>query len=189
MRHNGEVYIRKGLWTVKEFYDVVKKLPANAEIALHFRFTSSGKTLKTMCHPFSLEKNDVKRMRGKVRASMMHNGTIKNLCFRGESSDTYYLADMLSKYHPSEIEQDRFIDMVDTIVSGSRVLIFTGKTTFMFGDWKEANGCHYSNDGYKKEYTSGFNSHSSRKQDSYGNYYLEFDRGSGSYVRKDSLFD
>lgn len=180
VRHKGKVYMRKGLWTANEFYNIVKKVPKKAELALHFRWTSAGETIKTMCHPFALEKHNVMRMRGDVPAALMHNGTIRNLCYAGSASDTYHLADLLSKYHYTELGQRRLMDMVEAVVSGSRVLVFTKKDTLMWGDWVEHEGCFFSNSGYRKEYSS-IKYSSSRSE---RGYYLEFEPKSNSYVKK-----
>lgn len=182
IRDDSKVYMTKGIWGVEHFYRLIRGLPETAEIAIHFRFTSAGKTSQEMCHPFSLNKNDLKRMRGNVGAGLMHNGTIHNLCFQGKHSDTYYLADMLNEFSPAELVEDRMIDMIDTVVSGSRVLIFTGDTTLMFGDWVDVNGIQYSNRGFKREEIGH------RRCSSHGEYFLEFDRGSNSYVRKSLTF-
>jgi len=184
MRHKGKVYIRKGLWTAEETIKLVDSLPKTAELAVHFRWTSAGKTTKKMCHPFCLEKGKVTMMRGETNAALMHNGTIRNLCFKGEKSDTYYLSELLSKYHHTEMVQERMMDIVETIASGSRVIIFTNKETLMWGDWTEYEGCFYSNTGFRRKVVS-----SEKSNGEFGkNYYLEFDPKSNSYVRKTCTF-
>jgi len=185
VKEDSGIYMRKGMWDVEEMVKIVKNLPKKSELAIHFRWTSAGNTVDRKCHPFALEKGKIEMKKGRARAALMHNGTIRNLCFKGEASDTYHLARLLSKFHPREIEQKRMMEMVEGIASGSRVLIFTEKQTLMWGEWHEYEGCFFSNSGYRKNVTV---SKSDVKKGEFGDYYLEFDPKSNSYVRRTGYF-
>jgi predicted glutamine amidotransferase len=132
---NGRIVTTKGLLNLKEIMEVYNSHKRHS-LAVHFRYTTVGKTIPENVHPvkiLSVEEDG-------VDLYMMHNGTISDLKEKDGISDTVQLADLIKdqirtrakdkglEYALSPITDETKRGKLSTIIGK------TNKLLFMTGD-------------------------------------------------------
>lgn len=157
---NGDVFYRKGFMTLE---DLLKELDKpekfkSTNFAIHFRIGTSGKNDGHTCHPFpiSTDFGELRRMEGKAKSVLFHNGIIgKGGLADPLSSDTQdfviAMAPMLEKFNRSKTRDN----LIEEIVKGNRILaLYKNGAVKMYGDWAKDGDIWVSNLNYKYTYHS-----------------------------------
>lgn len=186
---DNKVHIDKGYSNFEAFYNSLMKDvdKYNSPFVMHFRIGTHGDKSAGNTHPFPVSKNivDLTALSCDTDVGVAHNG-ILTLPSKEKSDvysdtmlfDTNYLALMIKS--PRYYEDKDIITMIDGIIDGDRLAILSNDGHVeLLGDFKEDNGCYYSNGSYKpyepKKYVY---------EDSYMDYAHYFDK----YADDDTLF-
>ena len=140
---NKRICVQKGIMEFKNFIKHYEAAPKNVDIFLHFRIRTHGLASKEMTHPHKINKG----------IWMMHNGVINNLGNDIES-DSHHFAQMLKPLSAYDLIQDSFSELIGKLIgSYNKIVILNNSGKFSIinkGEWKEHEGCLYSNMGYTK---------------------------------------
>ena len=151
----GVISIEKGFMTLSELLAAWKRIPKNAERAIHCRIATSGKISAACCHPFPMSKDikDCFVTQIDYGAAVMHNGIIP-FCTPDEGmlsnvSDTMLFTTKVLAQLKSKLDSEFIRSMIEESINYSRLLIFrANKSTLFFGHWFKNNGVYYSNESY-----------------------------------------
>lgn len=150
---NNELFFKKGYFDFETFYEDAVTISKEAkEMALHCRIATSGGINQEMCHPFMLTKSkgDFYKLEGEsVKPLIMHNGIINIDVIKGLSDTCTYIKKKLYpryKRNKGFMHDNNYVNSISNEIGGSKLVIFS-KTmpTKLIGDWKEKDGCYYSN--------------------------------------------
>jgi len=143
----GTVRFLKGL-TAEEVKKEIKKLPL--PLFIHFRLSTVGGKVKSLCHPFAVRQDGHNEIEGKSPFVLMHNGhwsewknTLALSVVNGNRklapgpwSDTRAMA-YLAAHHGFAILE---------LLTSDRIAVMTGKgKIYKYGYWHEKDGMEFSN--------------------------------------------
>jgi len=157
-QRNGEVIVKKGFMTFKDFCQAVENEHFTAEdpVVYHFRISTQGGINPQMTQPFFFTR-DLERTKvlcARTRLGICHNGIIPVTTFSDrEYSDT---AHFIAEYLPGIISCVRDIyrpevqeKIKDLIQSKMAFLDCKGTVTTVGNFITESDGLIYSNSSYK----------------------------------------
>jgi len=144
----SDKFVPKNFTELKNFFNVHKQ-NANNQMALHFRFTTEGKTNTKNCHPFISFKNE------KRTIGLMHNGARLPIpLIYPKCSDTWHFNEHylkpLFKNNPNLILKKTFQDELQDHIEQDKFLFLDSMTRKFIiineklGNYKGANW--FSND-------------------------------------------
>ena len=119
---DGRVHHQKGLLQFEDALALWEKYKEH-KTAIHFRYTTRGKTTEENCHPFQILNVEEHG----TDLFMMHNGTMQQVP-AGDQSDSYnfvklYLTPLLAK-RPELIHTKEFQDFLTMTVGANNRLLF-----------------------------------------------------------------
>jgi len=142
---DNQLFIRKDFdKDLKAFHEFYSLIPAGCPILVHFRKCSSGHIIPENLHPFSINDN----------VCFAFNGTISDLDFKGEHSDTYVFNNIiLRKILAGDIEAYTtwwFKKLIERYINSSKMVILDNKGEFYIfneslGHWNEEKTVWHSN--------------------------------------------
>lgn len=146
--HNGKVIIEKGFFKFDKFWKALKP-HMDKPMAIHFRWSTGGKTDETNCHPFKIDD----------KLAMIHNGVISSVQITDETkSDTnVFVSDYMAPIHranPNFIYTEYGKRTLQAIIGNGSKLVFINKRGEPViineekGEWQE--GVWYSNNSHKE---------------------------------------
>lgn len=142
IRRENHIEIIKGIDTLEKLYSILDKNGGfkNYEVALHFRYTTSGVTNKGMTHPFPISSNnsDLLSLNIKTSEALIHNGVMFSPKFQEKFSDTAIFTKWISLFKP---DQKR----IKEVLKENRLLIMNLKENIFLGEWHNIDGLKYSN--------------------------------------------
>ena len=124
------------------------------EVVVHFRWASVGGVEPGLCHPFPVERGASTRLGGKAARLLFHNGT-----WSGHKSALEFVEKKQGRAVGGPMSDTRVIALLvdhmrDRSVLehiGGRFVLFTPKTTKLYGDWRSWGGMRVSNTGFAYE--------------------------------------
>ena len=143
----SDKFLPKNFNDVKNFFNVHKT--QTNKMAIHFRFTTEGKTNKKNCHPFISYKSDDRVI------GMMHNGArlpiplIHKNCSDTWHFNQHYLKTVFAN-NPNAILKDEYQDELAEHIDNDKMLFLDSKTSKFIiineslGNYKGSNW--FSND-------------------------------------------
>lgn len=164
-KRDGRIYLSKGYFNIKEFFDSLKSnnVTKEDELLIHLRVVSAGEKSVENCHPYVCDKDlsVIRTEEGWVdKPVLAHNGTMyKYKEYQSNNSDTInfilkkansipYLHALitLNKYEPT---------IINGMIEQSRIAIMhPGKySVSLLGNWiqDKKTGIYYSNTNYLGE--------------------------------------
>lgn len=162
------IRIEKGFFSFNEFYQGLtkKKNLKKNNVAMHFRITTHGATCAKNCHPFIISKKlkTIRRLRGVYDGAIMHNGILYSIDVPRNSdvSDTaIYTRDVVAPLKTLSggaiTQSNNALEVLRATSQDNRLLLFDRAGVAMTGNWDYNNGCYYSNDSYKHDYSWYYN--------------------------------
>lgn len=159
--YNGEVYIRKGFFNVKDFVSDINKTMKEFNInikeipvIIHCRITTSGGTRKENCHPFPLTDDlyELKKTNTTARVGIAHNGVIKAL-YNSDISDTmWFIKDCLSGLTFDQIKVPAVQNLIKEVVTSDRLVFLNSEGEYVtIGNWVKDGPYLWSNSSFKAE--------------------------------------
>jgi glutamine phosphoribosylpyrophosphate amidotransferase len=161
-KRDGRIYLSKGYFNIKEFFDSLKShnITKEDELLVHLRVVSAGEKSVENCHPFVCSKqlDELLTEEGWVNKPVMaHNGTIfKYKRHTSAYSDTINFIKEKAHSLPylnALITLNKLeTATVNSIIENSRIAIMhPGKYSIsLLGNWihNEKTGIYYSNTNY-----------------------------------------
>ena len=150
-RQDGAVRWKKNLGP-EEVAEVIA--PLEGEIVIHFRFASVGGVDPHLCHPFPVDRGASTKLEGRAGRVLFHNGT-----WGGHKSALDYIEKKQRRTVARPISDTRVIALLvdhlrDNSVLGQidgRFVLYSAKTTKLYGAWREWRGMRVSNTGFAYE--------------------------------------
>lgn len=149
---NGEIVIEKDMeldGMMYKYERAVDRYASTSPFAVHFRIATHGAVNLENCHPFMVSEDTV----------IIHNGIIPVLFESKEDprSDTRVFAeDYLTKMKDDWMDDENMMDLVETFIGGSKLVILSraGKKDAYIanertGNWSDDEKIWYSNASYK----------------------------------------
>lgn len=122
----------------ERFREQLAKVETDEPCIMHFRYATHGNVCKGNCHPF--KQGDV---------YFAHNGVLSIRPYAGktdsETAFLKYIYPAIAKHGFHSSEADKAIE--DTI-EGTRFALMQGEDVRLFGDFKQIEGCFYSNERF-----------------------------------------
>lgn len=156
--HNGEVYIRKGFFTVKDFVSdinkTMKELDINIKeipVVIHCRITTSGGTNKENCHPFPLTNNvdELRNLTAIANVGIAHNGVIKSLYNSAISDTMWFIKDCLSSLTFEQIKDSTVQNLIKEVITSDRMVFLNGEGEYItIGNWVKDGPYLWSNSSF-----------------------------------------
>jgi hypothetical protein len=147
----SSVQVDKGHLDKKEFLRLVKdyRFTKDDEVAIHFRWATSGGINEGACHPFPISKQVGRLKQSFINAKevLFHNGVFSIEPADG-LSDTMTLVKRHLAQKGSRTPQGMLA--IEKYRSGSRVLLFKAHDMKRIGDWHKIDGLWYSNLNFKR---------------------------------------
>jgi hypothetical protein len=124
------------------------------ECVIHFRWASVGKVCPELCHPFPVDRGASTKLEGKAARLLFHNGT-----WSGHKSALEFVEAKQKRKVGGPLSDSRVIALlVDHLRDNSvlqhidgRFVLYTPKTTKLYGDWRTWGGMRVSNLGFVYE--------------------------------------
>ena len=158
-RYNGKIVIEKGFMTYYDFLNRLEKLDdviriKDLEMVLHFRIGTQGGNVKRNTHPFPLSKRtkDLRRLNITTSVGIAHNGIIPACSYNKKTKNLSDTQIFIKDYLNFMDFKKKSIREVIGDFTASKFVIMTPEQTYFIGDFKEINGCKYSNDLWKWTY-------------------------------------
>lgn len=142
--YKNEVVVKKGFLKLKEFIGsyLEDRKKGKQHFILHMRKVSRGPKNKENCHPFYTHKNKI---------ALAHNGTILSLKENKEKSDTWLLAEMLSRYNETWTDNKQIQILLNDFIGYGKLVVLTPKLLWRYGNFEKENDVFYSNKSYLPE--------------------------------------
>ena len=178
----SDKFVPKNFNEVKNFLNL-HRTRTKAAIAMHFRFTTEGKTNKKNCHPF-ISYQDDKRTIG-----FMHNGARLPIpLVHKNCSDTWHFNEhylkQVFKNNPNIILQKNYIEELEDHIGNDKLLFLDSKTKkFIIVNEKVGNyrGANWFSNDYWNDQVFKF----SKPKIQYNNYNNYFDDLDNQYTNLD----
>ncbi len=163
------IKIKKGYMSFRSLWkDWQKLVEDDFEAVVHFRFSTSGKTMPENCHPFPITNNiyDLTTLDIFTDFAMAHNGIISSFMdYNSPYSDTQlFILKGLS--HPVIINNWHKLTVRSYIkrkIYTDRMIFFkVGDKVVMFGTWIGKDGLFYSSSLYGEHYWQNSDSYNYR---------------------------
>ena len=146
---NDQLHIQKGFMNFNEFYEAYQPHEEKS-VAIHFRITTHGDTVKENTHPFRIGNN----------LGFIHTGVINKVdCSDNKArSDTFHFNEKflvpIYKRDSRFIFKEHFKDLIKEYIGWSKLVFLNNKGHFTIvnedkGHWDEHNLIWYSNNSYK----------------------------------------
>lgn len=150
---DGEhVQIDKGYMSRQEFMRLVKsyRFTKNDEVALHFRWATSGGINQGACHPFPISRKDIRLKKNFVttKEAFFHNGV-----FTLQPADGLSDTMTMVKRHLAQkgARTKRGLQALEQYRAGSRILLLKAGNIKRIGKWHKVNGLWYSNMNFHRQ--------------------------------------
>lgn len=151
---SGGVYIRKGFMTFGEFEAWFRKAKiarrTSQAVVFHFRIGTHGANDAGNTHPFPVSASPevLRRLSGRFKEAVAHNGVFKNTVTLPDVSDTgQFIADCAK----AGGDPVKFWDDNKAVAGWSRLVVLKPNNKYVLrGDWHcvEGSGCMFSNLGW-----------------------------------------
>ena len=150
-RQGGKVHWQKNLGP-EEVGQLIGKL--DGELVIHFRWASVGGVQPQLCHPFPVDRGASTKLEGKAARLLFHNGT-----WSGHKSALEFVEVKQKRKVGGPLSDSRVIALlVDHLRDNSvlqhidgRFVLYSAKTTKLYGDWRTWGGMRVSNLGFVYE--------------------------------------
>ena len=150
-RQSGKVHWQKNLGP-EEVGQLIGKL--DGELVIHFRWASVGGVQPQLCHPFPVDRGASTKLEGKAARLLFHNGT-----WPGHKSALEFVEAKQKRKVGGPLSDSRVIALlVDHLRDNSvlqhidgRFVLYSAKTTKLYGDWRTWGGMRVSNLGFVYE--------------------------------------
>lgn len=144
-RENEKVNWVKDL-SPKQVEEVLAQI--SGEAIVHFRWASVGRVCPELCHPFPVERNASTKLSGTADRVLFHNGT-----WSGYGAALDYVEDQQGRKITGAMSDSRAIALLLATMKdqstlkhiSSRFVLFSSKSTKLFGDWRNFRGMRVSN--------------------------------------------
>ena len=143
---NGRVVTSHGM-THDSLDAAYKTVPADVDMALHFRWKTHGDIGMTNNHPYRVFDQETDG----TDLWLMHNGVIRIIEVDKTASDTRHWIDLRLRpvlaMNPALLGVPEFQGMLEDGISGSRILFLDNANNWTFLNeyqWKKQDGCLYS---------------------------------------------
>lgn len=163
--NKGNVVIRKGFMTFKDFYDYIEKLERTYDLTekalvMHFRISTGGNVDAGNCHPYPVTA-DAQRLRCtriNTTLGMAHNGIISDYSRKDKVlNDTQcFVRDCVSvlyEYDNEFYNNPRVMNMLKDVAGSKLCFLDANENIYYIGDFVEDEGIMYSNTTYKTYYS------------------------------------
>lgn len=159
------VRIEKGFMKLADLTAALDKLAKERDLAslsmvLHFRITTHGGTCPENTHPFPLTDNvaSMKKLRGKTKIGVAHNGIIPITPRSKDLSDTMeYIASQLAPLHralPAFYKSKDAMLLISNAIRSKMVFLTPDGKLYTIGQFEQEDGILYSNTSYQSWYGS-----------------------------------
>ena len=136
----------------EEVAELIARL--QGEIVVHFRWASVGGVDPRLCHPFPVNRGASVKLEGQAGRVLFHNGT-----WPGHKSALEFVEGKQKRAVGGPISDSRVIALlVDHMRDNSvlehlegRFVLYSAKTTKLYGDWRAWGGMRVSNSGFVYE--------------------------------------
>lgn len=139
-RKNG-VEIIKGIMTLLDLFQVLENPELYYEdVVLHFRWSTSGKIIPELTHPFPVTKknSDFRQMNFITEKAIIHNGVLFNPMLNTFSDTAIFSRYLALKPRISEKQ-------IKKILGDDRLAMIHKDKIKLLGSWTKIDGLHYSN--------------------------------------------
>ena len=150
-RRSDKVHWQKNLGP-EEVGQLIGKL--DGELVIHFRWASVGGVQPQLCHPFPVDRVSSTKLEGKAAQLLFHNGT-----WSGHKSALEFVEAKQKRKVGGPMSDSRVIALlVDHLRDNSvlehiegRFVLYSAKSTKLYGDWRTWGGMRVSNLGFVYE--------------------------------------
>ena len=150
-RRSDKVHWQKNLGP-EEVGQLIGKL--DGELVIHFRWASVGGVQPQLCHPFPVDRVSSTKLEGKAARLLFHNGT-----WSGHKSALEFVEAKQKRKVGGPMSDSRVIALlVDHLRDNSvlehiegRFVLYSAKSTKLYGDWRTWGGMRVSNLGFVYE--------------------------------------
>lgn len=118
-----------------KFIERLSKVPAATPCIMHFRYATHGSIKQSNCHPFRCG-NLIFAHNGVLSLQPIGDMTDSETCLR------QVVAPAVRRYG---LDDDRTHQIINQAREGSRFALLQGRKLRLYGDFKIAGGCYYSN--------------------------------------------
>lgn len=172
---NGEVVIRKGFMTFKEFINDLNTFVLNNKIDLkatplvmHFRISTQAGVKKELCHPYPLANTyaPMRELISESKFGVAHNGIISLTTNRHDlkNNDTMiFIKEYLTQLINNDLhyyKNDFKIKLIKALIGSNNKLAIMSSDGFVKlinHFYKDNDGCYYSNLNHKMVYNHYMN--------------------------------
>ena len=150
-RRGDKVHWQKNLGP-EEVGQLIGKL--DGELVIHLRWASVGGVKPQLCHPFPVDRVSSTKLEGKAARLLFHNGTLS-----GHKSALEFVEAKQKRKVGGPMSDSRVIALlVDHLRYNSvlehiegRFVLYSAKSTKLYGDWRTWGGMRVSNLGFVYE--------------------------------------
>lgn len=150
-RQGGQVHWQKNLGA-EEVDSLIAGI--EGELVIHFRWASVGGVDPQLCHPFPVDRGASTKLIGKAARLLFHNGT-----WSGHRSALEFVEKKQERKVGGPISDTRVVALlVDHMRDNSvlkhiegRFVLYSAKSTKLYGDWRTWRGMRVSNLGFVYE--------------------------------------
>jgi len=150
-RQGGQVHWQKNLGA-EEVANLIAGI--EGELVIHFRWASVGGVDPQLCHPFPVDRGASTKLEGKAARLLFHNGT-----WSGHKSALEFVEKKQKRKVGGPISDTRVVALlVDHMRDNSvlqhiegRFVLYSPKSTKLYGDWRTWRGMRVSNLGFVYE--------------------------------------
>lgn len=137
---NNQLIVKRGFESFDDFYDYYLNISPLSSILIHFRKCSSGNVIPENLHPFIVNEN----------LCFVFNGTIADLNWGEEKSDTFLLNELYIKKFAAFYKDLSFKNLIEKFIGFSKMVILDNEGKFIYfneskGTWNSNKTIWYSN--------------------------------------------